>query len=135
MTRQIISTPAAPSSPLYSQGVRVGAQIFVSGMVGIDASTGELAGLTIQQQTAQALANCEHICRVIPGPPRRPSRHLTVATIGRSGSGFASRPTDRTSRITRVSAAGQQPGVSTDMCVEHVRHRHGCRRGGRAGYG
>jgi len=63
MTRQIISTPAAPSSPLYSQGVSVGAQIFVSGMVGIDASTGELAGLTIQQQTAQALANCEHILR------------------------------------------------------------------------
>ncbi len=63
MTRQIISTPAAPSSPLYSQGVKGGAQIFVSGMVGIDASTGELAGLTIQQQTAQALANCEHILR------------------------------------------------------------------------
>jgi 2-iminobutanoate/2-iminopropanoate deaminase len=63
MTRQIISTPAAPSSPLYSQGVRAGAQIFVSGMAGIDASTGELAGLTIQQQTAQALANCEHILR------------------------------------------------------------------------
>ena len=63
MTRQIISTPDAPSSPLYSQGVKVGAQIFVSGMVGIDPSTGELAGLTIQQQTARALANCEHILR------------------------------------------------------------------------
>lgn len=63
MTRQIISTPTAPSSTLYSQGVKVGAQIFVSGMVGIDPSTGELAGLTIQQQTAQALANCEHILR------------------------------------------------------------------------
>ena len=32
-------------------------------MVGIDPSTGELAGLTIQQQTARALANCEHILR------------------------------------------------------------------------
>lgn len=63
MTRQIISTPAAPSSPLYSQGVKVGAQIFVSGMVGVDASTGEIAGPTIQQQTAQALANCEHVLR------------------------------------------------------------------------
>lgn len=63
MTRQIISTPDAPSSPLYSQGVKVGAQIFVSGMVGIDPSTGELAGLTIQQQTARALANCKHILR------------------------------------------------------------------------
>ena len=63
MTRQIISTPDAPSSPLYSQGVKVGTQIFVSGMVGIDASTGELAGATVRQQTAQALLNCEHILR------------------------------------------------------------------------
>jgi reactive intermediate/imine deaminase len=63
MTRQIISTPDAPSSPLYSQGIKVGTQIFVSGMAGIDPSTGELAGVTIQQQTAQALANCEQILR------------------------------------------------------------------------
>lgn len=61
MPRQIISTPAAPSSPLYSQGVRVGPQIVISGMVGIDVSTGELAGPTIQEQTAQALANCAHV--------------------------------------------------------------------------
>jgi 2-iminobutanoate/2-iminopropanoate deaminase len=61
MARQIISTPAAPTSPLYSQGVKAGAQIFVSGMVGIDPSTGALAGPTIQQQTTRALANCEQI--------------------------------------------------------------------------
>lgn len=61
MTRQIISTPAAPSSPFYSQAVKVGALLFVSGNAGIDASTGQLAGPTIREQTAQALANCEHI--------------------------------------------------------------------------
>ena len=63
MTRQIISTPDAPSSPLYSQGIRAGALVFVSGTVGIDATTGQLAGMTIQEQTAQALTNCEHILR------------------------------------------------------------------------
>ena len=59
--REIISTPDAPSSPLYSQGVKIGDLVHVSGMVGIDAGTGNLAGSTIQDQTRQALANCRAI--------------------------------------------------------------------------
>jgi reactive intermediate/imine deaminase len=59
--RQIITTPNAPSSPLYSQGVKAGSQVFVSGTTGIDPSTGGLVGETIQDQTRQALANCEAI--------------------------------------------------------------------------
>ncbi|RZS68614.1 reactive intermediate/imine deaminase [Agromyces ramosus] len=61
MNRQIIRTDNAPSSPLYSQGVRAGSTIYVSGMVGIDPATGELAGSSIQDQTRQALHNCEAI--------------------------------------------------------------------------
>ncbi len=61
MPRQIITTPDAPSSPLYSQAVRAGTSIHVSGMVGVDVHTGALAGDTIQEQTRQALANCEAI--------------------------------------------------------------------------
>jgi 2-iminobutanoate/2-iminopropanoate deaminase len=61
--REIISTPNAPSSPLYSQAVKAGEYVFVSGLVGIDASTGNLAGSTIQEQTRRALANCEAILR------------------------------------------------------------------------
>lgn len=63
MTRQIIATPEAPSSPLYSQGIRVGSTIHVSGMTGVDAATGELAGASIQEQTRQALRNGEAIVR------------------------------------------------------------------------
>ena len=59
--RQIISTPRAPSSPLYSQAIRAGKHVYVSGMIGVDASTGNLVGSTIQEQTRQALANCEAI--------------------------------------------------------------------------
>ena len=44
MPRQIITTPNAPSSPLYSQGVKAGSQVFVSGTTGVDPSTGDLAG-------------------------------------------------------------------------------------------
>ena len=58
MPRTIIQTPGAPVSPLYSQGVRAGGQVVVSGMTGTNPATGELAGHTIQEQTQQALANC-----------------------------------------------------------------------------
>lgn len=58
MTKQIITTPNAPTSPLYSQGVRAGSTVYVSGMVGLDPVTGQQAGPTIQDQTRQALRNC-----------------------------------------------------------------------------
>ena len=61
MSRQIISTPNAPSSPLYGQGVRAGSHIYISGTTGIDPRTRTLAGDSIQEQTRQALANCEAI--------------------------------------------------------------------------
>lgn len=61
MPREIVSTPAAPSSPLYSQGVRVGPTLVVSGLVGIDVVTGSLAGPSIQEQTRQAFRNCRAV--------------------------------------------------------------------------
>ena len=67
MPRQIITTPNAPSSPLFSQGVRAGSQVFVSGTTGIDPSTGHMAGDSIQDQTRQALTNCEAILREAGG--------------------------------------------------------------------
>jgi 2-iminobutanoate/2-iminopropanoate deaminase len=59
--REVLSTDAAPRSPFYSQGVKVGSQIHVSGLVGIDVATGRLAGPTIQEQTRQALTNCRAV--------------------------------------------------------------------------
>jgi 2-iminobutanoate/2-iminopropanoate deaminase len=59
--RQVISTSDAPSSPLYSQAVKAGKFVFVSGLVGIDVSTGTLAGSTIEEQTRQALTNCRAV--------------------------------------------------------------------------
>jgi 2-iminobutanoate/2-iminopropanoate deaminase len=63
MSKQIIRTPEAPNSPLFSQAIKVGSTIYVSGLVGIDPGTNQLAGLTIQEQTRQALVNCENILR------------------------------------------------------------------------
>src|SRR5581483_8159100 len=61
--RDAITTSAAPTSPLYSQAVKAGHHIYVSGLVGIDANTGKPAGSTIQEQTRQALTNCEAVLR------------------------------------------------------------------------
>jgi reactive intermediate/imine deaminase len=61
MPRQVITTANAPSSPLYSQGVKAGPHLLLSGIVGIDPNTGILAGDTIQDQTRQAMENCAAI--------------------------------------------------------------------------
>jgi reactive intermediate/imine deaminase len=61
MPRQIITSANAPSSPLYSQGVKAGQHVLVSGIVGIEPTTGKLAGDTIEDQTRQALSNCRAI--------------------------------------------------------------------------
>jgi len=63
MTRQIIRTPAAPQSALFSQAIKAGSTIYVSGTPGINPETNQVAGPTIQEQTRQALLNCQSILR------------------------------------------------------------------------
>jgi 2-iminobutanoate/2-iminopropanoate deaminase len=63
MSKEIIHTIDAPVNPLYSQGIRVGSTIYVTGMAGIDPKTKAPAGPTIQDQTRQALINCEAVLR------------------------------------------------------------------------
>src|SRR5262245_19965495 len=63
MKREIIHIPDAPRSPLYSQAVKVGPTIYVTGVPGLDPQTNKVAGPTIQEQTRQALINCENILR------------------------------------------------------------------------
>jgi 2-iminobutanoate/2-iminopropanoate deaminase len=59
--REVVGTAEAPGSPLYSQAVKAGPHIYVSGVVGLDVGTGTLAGPTIQDQTRQAIGNCRAI--------------------------------------------------------------------------
>lgn len=62
--RQIIRTADAPSqSPLYSQAIKVGSTIYVTGTLGTDPKTNLPVGPTIQEQTRQALLNCQSILR------------------------------------------------------------------------
>ncbi|MEP7053991.1 MAG: RidA family protein [Actinomycetota bacterium] len=63
MAREVISTPDAPESPLYSQAVKVGNTVYVAGTTGVDVTTGEFAGPTATEQTRQSLLNCQTILR------------------------------------------------------------------------
>jgi len=58
MARKIICTrKAAKPPPTYSQAVKAGGLIFVSGTAPADPETGKIKGTTIQEQTRQSLTN------------------------------------------------------------------------------
>lgn len=58
MPRDIIfAANAAPPPPTYSQAVRAGGLVFVSGTGPVDPATGQISGKTIQDQTKQCLTN------------------------------------------------------------------------------
>jgi 2-iminobutanoate/2-iminopropanoate deaminase len=60
MVKEIIQTPDAPR-PLagYSQAVKAGGMVYVSGMGPVDPATGQIVGDTIQEQTRQCLRNVQ----------------------------------------------------------------------------
>ena len=61
MAKEIVTTDNAPKSMAYSQGVKVGGLVFVAGQGPFDPHTGEVVGITIQEQTAQCLKNIDAI--------------------------------------------------------------------------
>jgi 2-iminobutanoate/2-iminopropanoate deaminase len=63
MAKVIVRTDEAPKSPAYSQAVKAGGLIFVSGQGPFDPVTGEIVGTTIQEQTAQCLRTVQAILR------------------------------------------------------------------------
>lgn len=68
MPREIVNTPDAPGSGTYgsfpySQAVKAAGLVFVAGQGPFDPETGKIVGETIQEQTRQALRNCDAILR------------------------------------------------------------------------
>lgn len=62
MTKYIVQTDKAPAAiGPYSQAVRTGNLLFVSGQLGIDPTTGELISADIEAQVRQAFANLQAI--------------------------------------------------------------------------
>jgi len=62
MSRTIITAAAAPAAPpSYSQAIKSGELVFVSGTAPIDPSTGQLVKGSVQVQVAQCLRNISAI--------------------------------------------------------------------------
>ena len=58
MVRQSVSTPSAPAAiGPYSQAIRIGSLLFVSGQIPIDPATGMLVDGTIAEQTHRVFSN------------------------------------------------------------------------------
>jgi reactive intermediate/imine deaminase len=58
MQRQIIGTARAPAAiGPYSQGVRVGDTVWLSGQIGLDPATGQMVDGSFEQQVERAFAN------------------------------------------------------------------------------
>ncbi len=58
MVRQSVSTPSAPAAiGPYSQAIRIGSLLFVSGQIPIDPATGTLVDGTITEQTHRVFGN------------------------------------------------------------------------------
>ena len=65
MRKEIVRTEEAPSSPLYSQGVRVGSTIYVSGMAGIDVATKQFAKHGFDAATTASIAKAAGVTEPI----------------------------------------------------------------------
>lgn len=62
MTKQIIQTSNAPAAiGPYSQAVRTGNILFVSGQIPLDATSGQLVSGTIGEETHQVMKNIQAI--------------------------------------------------------------------------
>ena len=61
---QAVATKNAPAAiGPYSQGIKAGKTIYVSGQIPIDPATGEFAGQDIEARTRQSLTNIKNILK------------------------------------------------------------------------
>jgi 2-iminobutanoate/2-iminopropanoate deaminase len=64
MDRHVVSGPGVPAGiGPYSQAVRAGGLLFVSGQPGVDPETGEAAGPTFGEQARRSFANLDTVLR------------------------------------------------------------------------
>lgn len=68
MNKEIISTSKAPAAiGPYSQAVKTGLVVFLSGQIGLDPATGELVGEDFEAQVRQAFKNLAAVAEAAGG--------------------------------------------------------------------
>lgn len=64
MSKQIVSTDAAPAAiGPYSQAVKVGNLLFLSGQIPLDSQSGQVVGQTAAEQVNQVMKNIEAVLK------------------------------------------------------------------------
>lgn len=88
MGRNIVFTNEAPAPPpTYSQAVKAGGLVFVSGIGPFEAATGKVLGETIEEQTRQCLTN---IAEILKAAESSLEKIVSATIILRDESDFAS---------------------------------------------
>ncbi len=68
MTRSVIHTDAAPAAiGTYSQAIRTGNTVYLSGQIPLDPATGELVSGDIDAEIDRAFANLKAVCEAAGG--------------------------------------------------------------------
>jgi reactive intermediate/imine deaminase len=81
MTRQIISTPDAPQAVgTYSQAVRVGPTVYISGQIALDPATGQLVSGDIESEIRRVFDNLSAIAKAAGGSLRHAARVTVYLT-------------------------------------------------------
>jgi 2-iminobutanoate/2-iminopropanoate deaminase len=123
LPKQVIHTDAAgPPLGTYSQGIRAGDFVFVSGCGAIDPSTGEVRGETVEEQTELVINNIEAILEAGGASLAdvvKASVHLLDETeFPRFNAVYARRfPAPPPARTTVGSGLRQLPGLRVEIDV------------------
>jgi 2-iminobutanoate/2-iminopropanoate deaminase len=115
--QQIRTTSGASPVGAYSQGLRVGDFIFVSGQGPLDPATGQIVGETVEEQTARVLENIKAILEAggaSMGDVVKVSAHLSdLALFQRYNKVYATYFPDP--KPTRTTVGSQLPGILVEI--------------------
>ena len=118
MSKQQITTKSG-ASPVgaYSQGLRAGDFIFVSGQGPLDPVTGQIVGTTIEEQTTRVLENIKAILEAGGASMAdvvKVSAHLSdLSLFGRYNTVYAAFFPDP--KPTRTTVGSQLPGILVEI--------------------
>lgn len=118
MSKQQITTRSG-ASPVgaYSQGLRAGDFIFVSGQGPLDPQTGQIVGTTIEEQTARVLENIQAILAAggaTMADVVKVSTHLSdLSLFERYNKVYATYFPDP--KPTRTTVGSQLPGILVEI--------------------
>jgi 2-iminobutanoate/2-iminopropanoate deaminase len=117
--QQIRTTKGAQPVGAYSQGIRAGDFVFVSGQGPLDPATGKVVGDTIEEQVARTLENIKAILEAAGATMDdvvKSTVHLSdISLFSRFNQVYASYFPDP--KPTRTTVGSQLPGILVEIDV------------------